>query len=103
MSKNYYAGIYDNHGNICGLLRYHSDKHSDAEVRAARDQETAPYYWASSSTYLKRVRAKEVPKLCRELFPWIRYDHHYKVGWTFEHVMHSSYVFVSQATTMYVW
>lgn len=104
MSKSYYAGVYDNHGNLCSLLRYKSDRHTDAEVRAARDEETQPYFWASSPMCMKKVRARDIPKLCREMFPWIRRDRHYKVLWTSDGPNYwSSYVFATQATTMYVW
>ena len=103
MSKHYYAARYDNNcSEPCEVICYHSDsgEFSDAEVREAYDQETMPWFW--SGYQLRKVKARDLPKVLRRMWPYLYGKRGYKVMFT-ERTDSSNVVFASSATMHHVW
>lgn len=96
-SKHYYAGRYDNHGNLCEILCYHSDSFSDDEVREAYNTETMPWYWHGYQ--LRKIRVRDLPKAFREMWPDLYGKRDYKVRFI-ERTNSSNMVF-ARAAAMY--
>ena len=95
MSRHYYAGLYDRHGSLCELICYHSDKYSDEEVRAAYNEETSPYFWASSAYVLRKIPVRKLPEAKREMFGTFNHRNHCVL---FNCITNTSaYVFASSA------
>ena len=76
MSKHYYAGLYNRHGQLCELVCYHSDNYSDEEVKAAYEEETAPYFWASSQYVLRKIPTRKLAEAKRDMFGTFNHRNH---------------------------
>ena len=74
MSRHYYAVVY-RYGEPVDLICYHSDTFTDEEVRAARDEETADYRYASKSYCIRKITAKKAVPLARRLLGLRKYEY----------------------------
>ena len=76
VSRHYYSAVYRNgSGELLDVICYHSDTHTDKEVREARDKEAGPWFW--SGVHFKKVTSREAMRLTRKLLGLAPYERFY--------------------------
>lgn len=101
MSRHYYAARYNNNcSEPVEIICYHSDHFSDADVRNAYNRETGPWYW--SGYQLRKIKARDVGKMLRKMWPYNYGKRNYKVMFT-EPTNSSNVVFAFAAAMHRVW